>query len=147
MLTLDLFFFVEITIVPQSWSLCKFESLQEVANLCMEKLDPMQTEANVLLSNKNSSNDHPLIWMIYQLYEILLIHKIHWIMIISNLQLLGCSINWSTLRKWPEHKFWEFHLQIPYRISHKVAYFWNILASKLNRPILEVSFSTILSDS
>ena len=38
---------------------------------------------------ETSSNDHPLLWMISQLYEDLIIHKIQWIMIISNLQLLG----------------------------------------------------------
>ena len=88
MLSLDLCFLVEITGFPQSWSLCKFECMQKVANLCMEKLDPMQPEVNVLLSKKNSSNDHPLLWIISQLYEALIIHKIQWIMIISNLQLL-----------------------------------------------------------
>ena len=88
MLPLDLCFIVDIILVPWSWSLCKFECMQEVANLCMEKLDPMQPEANVLLSKKTSSNDRPLLWMIYQLYEVVIIHKIHWIMIISNLQLL-----------------------------------------------------------
>ena len=38
---------------------------------------------------KNSSYDHALLWIKSQLYEALIIHKIHWIMIISNLQLLG----------------------------------------------------------
>ena len=88
MLPLDLWFFAEITRVPRSWSLWKFECKQEVANLCMEKLDLMQPEVNFFLPKKTSSNDHPLLWMISQLYEALIIHKIHWVMIISNLQLL-----------------------------------------------------------
>ena len=53
MLPLDLYFLVEIIVVPRSWYLCKFECTQDVANLCMEKLDPMQPEANALLSKKN----------------------------------------------------------------------------------------------
>ena len=47
------------------------------------------TRSEFSSSTKSSSNDHHLLWMIYQLYEALIIHKIQWIMIISNLQLLG----------------------------------------------------------
>ena len=51
-LPLDLFLLADITIVPRSRYFCKFECMQEVANLCMEKMDPMQPEVNILISKK-----------------------------------------------------------------------------------------------
>ena len=49
----------------------------------------MLTQRKCSSSNKTSPNDHPIIHMKYQIYEALIIQKIHLIVIITKPRILG----------------------------------------------------------
>ena len=105
------------------------------------------TQSKCSSSRKNSSNDHPLLWMRSQLYEALIIHKIHWIMIISKPQILGLF-----------HQFFHFgKTTIRWTLRNSYSNTWSYLSNSCvffkyycmysKSSHLESGFSTILSNS